>query len=43
MDAMKSLGYSDREAREALSKVSSDITDTGAIVKEALKQMSQNK
>lgn len=41
MDAMKSLGYSDREAREALSKVSSDITDTGAIVKEALKQMNQ--
>ena len=39
MDAMKSLGYSDREAREALSKVPQDITDTGAIVKEALKQV----
>lgn len=42
MEAMKSLGYSDREAREALSKIDSNITDTGEIVKEALKQLSKN-
>lgn len=41
MEALRSLGYSDREAREALAKVDSGITDTGAIIKAALKQLSQ--
>lgn len=41
MDALKSLGYSDREAREALSQVSKDNTDTGTIIKEALRLLAK--
>jgi Holliday junction DNA helicase RuvA len=37
VEALKSLGYSQSEARDALKKVSSEITDTSAKVKEALK------
>jgi len=39
LEALKSLGYSEREAREALKKVS-DISDTGEKVKKALKLLS---
>lgn len=35
--ALQSLGYAQREAREALQKISPDITDTAIKVKEALK------
>jgi len=41
--ALESLGYSNREACEALRKVPADITETGAKVKEALKQLSAKK
>jgi holliday junction DNA helicase RuvA len=37
--AMEALGYSAREAREALRHLPSEITDTGAKIKEALKQL----
>ena|SRR3989338_143896 len=37
LEALKSLGYSQQEARDALKEISPDITDTGAKVKEALK------
>lgn len=37
--ALESLGYSAREAREALRKVDNQHTDTQAKVKEALKQL----
>jgi len=37
LEALKSLGYSQSEAREALKEVSLEITDTSAKVKEALK------
>lgn len=36
LDALVTLGYSQREAREALSKVSSDIRDVETKLKEAL-------
>ncbi len=39
LEALKSLGYGEREAREALKKVS-DISDTGEKVKKALKLLS---
>ena len=39
LDALKSLGYSERDAREALKKVS-DVSDTGEKVKRALKLLS---
>lgn len=35
--ALQSLGYAQREAREALQKISPDITDTAIKVKEVLK------
>jgi Holliday junction DNA helicase RuvA len=41
--ALESLGYSNKEAREALRKVPSDITDTGEQVKEVLKQLGKRK
>ena len=41
LEALKSLGYSEREARDALKKVSSEITDTGECVKAALKVLSK--
>ncbi|MCU0660148.1 MAG: Holliday junction branch migration protein RuvA [Candidatus Pacebacteria bacterium] len=37
LEALRSLGYSQQEARDALKEVSSEITDTSARVKEALK------
>ncbi len=37
--AMESLGYSAREAREALRQIPADVTDTGDKVKQALKHM----
>ncbi len=39
LEALKSLGYGEREAREALKKVS-DVKDTGEKVKKALKLLS---
>ena len=39
LEALKSLGYNEREAREALKKVTG-ITDTGEKVKKALKLLS---
>lgn len=43
LEALKSLGFSEREAREALKKVPHDITDTGERVKRALKILSKQK
>jgi Holliday junction DNA helicase RuvA len=37
LEALKSLGYSQNEARDALKEVDSSITATGARIKEALK------
>lgn len=37
--ALEALGYSNREAREALREIPSDITDTSAKIKEALKNL----
>ncbi len=39
LEALKSLGYGEREAREALKKVT-DVSDTGEKVKKALKLLS---
>lgn len=38
---LQALGYSDREAREALKQVSSDIKGTGERIKSALKHLSK--
>lgn len=43
LEALKSLGYSLRDAREALQQVPSDITDTSARIKAALKILSQSR
>jgi len=40
LEALKTLGYRADEAREALRKVPSDITEQGALIKEALKALS---
>lgn len=40
IEALKALGYDADEAREAMKKVSSDISDTSAKVKAALKLLS---
>ncbi len=40
IEALKALGYDQDEAREALKKVSKELTDTGAKVKAALKLLS---
>jgi len=37
--AMEALGYSRREARDALRQIPAEITDTGAKIKEALKRL----
>ena len=42
IEALKSLGYSQNEAREAIKKVPSSITDASARVKESLKILSGN-
>lgn len=39
IEALKALGYDADEAREALKKISKDLTDTGAKVKAALKNL----
>lgn len=39
IDALRSMGYSVAEARDALSNVSKDISDVGERVKEALKYL----
>ncbi len=39
LDALIALGYNERNAREALKKVSKDITDTTARIKGALKHL----
>ena len=39
LEALKGLGYSERQAREALKKLDKKITDTGDKVKQALKQL----
>ncbi len=41
LEALKALGYSEREAREALKKVPDDIADIGERVKRALKILSK--
>jgi len=41
MDALVALGYSEREARDAVSKLNPEITDTNARVKEALRNLSR--
>lgn len=40
LEALVSLGYSERDARETLKKVSKDATDASARVKEALRLLS---
>lgn len=40
LEALISLGYTERDSREALKKVSKDIEETGERVKAALKQLS---
>lgn len=42
MEALISLGYAERDAREALKKVPKDIADTAERVKSALKNLSIN-
>ena len=39
IEGLVSLGYAERDAREALKNVSPDITGTGARIKQALKQL----
>ncbi len=40
LEALRALGYETDEAREALKKIPSDISDTGKKVKAALKELS---
>jgi len=40
LEALKTLGYRADEAREALRKIPNDITEQGALIKEALKILS---
>lgn len=42
MEALVSLGYSERDAREALKKVSKDVVGASDRVKQALRVLSQN-
>ena len=39
MEALKSLGYSPSEAREAIKKIPDSITGVNARIKEALKML----
>ena len=41
LEALKALGYNEREAREALKKVPREVTDTSECVKHALKILSK--
>ncbi len=43
LEALKSLGYSEREAREALKKLSGENISAGDKVKKALKSLGSNK
>lgn len=43
LEALKSLGYSEREAREALKKIPANISDTSESVRQALKILSKQK
>ncbi|PJA34097.1 MAG: Holliday junction branch migration protein RuvA, partial [Candidatus Zambryskibacteria bacterium CG_4_9_14_3_um_filter_40_16] len=43
VEALYSLGYSQKEAREALKEISEEIIGTGEKVKEALKILGKNK
>ncbi len=43
LEALKSLGYSQNEAREALKDISPEITDTNARIREALKQLGRDR
>jgi holliday junction DNA helicase RuvA len=43
LEALVSLGYGERDAREALKKVPKDTTDTSDRVKQALKILANNK
>jgi Holliday junction DNA helicase RuvA len=40
IEALKSLGYSEKDAREAVKKIDKDVTSTQDIVKSALKMLS---
>ncbi len=42
LEALVSLGYSERDAREALKKVSKETKDAGERVRQALRVLSQN-
>ena len=42
LEALKALGYAEREAREALKKVPKEITDTSECVKFALKILAKS-
>lgn len=39
LEALKTIGYSEREAREALKKVSEEITETSERIRQALKTL----
>jgi Holliday junction DNA helicase RuvA len=41
LSALESLGYSLKEAREAVKKIPADMKDTGEKIKQALKQLSK--
>jgi Holliday junction DNA helicase RuvA len=41
LDALKALGYSEKDSRDVLKKVPADITDTGERIKRALKFLSK--
>ena len=41
IDALVTLGYSQKEARDAVQKLSPEVTDTNARVKEALRSLSR--
>jgi Holliday junction DNA helicase RuvA len=42
LEALKALGYAEREARDALKKVPKEITDTSECVKHALKILAKS-
>ncbi|MES2436415.1 MAG: Holliday junction branch migration protein RuvA [Patescibacteria group bacterium] len=43
LEALKSLGYQERDARDALKKVPKEITDTAECIRHALKALSTSK
>ena len=42
LEALMSIGYGEREAREALKKVSKDVTDTAERIKQVIKVLGKN-